>query len=163
MNAPWYHPAEIDWQDGLNPLAIPAFREQTNPYFYRALQRPTMVAIRQSRGAVPRLYVAPDEAYTSLAPYATIDTVITAKPGSWLIGISAASAQPEGFKTQITMPWGTRLFNQPTGLGCVCGPTPFYFSEPQGIPDGGPIYVRMINQSGVANSSQVALWMVEPE
>ena len=26
MNAPWFHPDQIDWQDGFNPLAKPAFR-----------------------------------------------------------------------------------------------------------------------------------------
>jgi hypothetical protein len=163
MNAPWFPPYEIDWQDALNPLANEGFREQVNPFVYRALQQPTMQDLRIAPGMRLALYCAPDDAYVNLGSGATYDGTISLLPESWLIGISATSAQPEGFLFQLTLPTGNTLFTQPVKSADISNARPFYLSTPQGLPDGGPVKLRLVNQSAIANSSQIVIWVIEPE
>jgi hypothetical protein len=162
MNAPWYHPEIIDWQDGLNPLAIPAYREQRNPAVYRALQRPTMVEIRNTPGLQPRLYVAPDDAFTTLPALGTYDVLANLPEGAWIIGLSATSAQPEGFLAQITMPSGSPLFTQPVNSNDLKNARPHFLARPQGLPDGGSVRIRLINLSALTNVAQLAIWVIQP-
>jgi hypothetical protein len=162
MNAPWFDPTQIDWQDGLNPLAIPAYREQRNPAVYRALQGPTMVELRNTPGLELRLYAAPDEAFPSLPGSITYDTIVTLPAGAWIYGISASSAQPEGFLAQVTAPTHGTLFSKPVNSGDIKNARPHYLSRPQGLPDGGPVKLRLINLSLVANYCQLVIWVIQP-
>lgn len=162
MNAPWIEPSQIVWEDGLNPLAKPAFRQTRNPFVYAALQGPTMVQLRATPGLEMRLYSAPDDAYTTLPPGVTYDVVVNLPPGSWIYGIGGSSAQPEGFLAQVTMPEGQNLFKQPIKSADL-NARPLYFSQPQGLPDGGDLKIRVVNQSIAANFCQLVIWVMQPE
>jgi hypothetical protein len=161
MNAPWFHPDQIDWQDGLNPRAKPAYRPTRNPAVYRALQQPTMQALRDTPGLLLRLFAAPETSMSSLPGGATYDVLVHLDAGSWIIGVSAASAQPEGFLAQITMPTATQLFTQPVSSASIKNARPLFLSRPAGIPNAGPIKVRLINQSLNPNACQFAVWVVQ--
>jgi hypothetical protein len=163
MNAPWYAPEVIDWQDGLNPLAIPAFREQRNPYAYRALQRPTLYELRNTPGFELALYAAPGTDFAILGATSTYDGFIALPAGAWVVGVSASSAQPEGFSAQITMPNGATVFSQLTQSADLQNASPYYLSNPQGIPDGGPAKLRLINLSPLANLCQLVIWVIQPQ
>jgi hypothetical protein len=161
MNAPWYDPRRIDWHDGLNPLAIPAYREQRNPFAYRALQHPTMVALRNAAGYEPALYAAPDETFAVLPAGSTYDIIQTLPAGAWIYGISASSDQAEGFKAQITLPTGANLFNKPVSSQSLQGARPYYI-RPCGLPDGGGVKLHLVNQSVSPNRCQLVLWVIQP-
>jgi len=163
MNAPWYPPDRIDWQDGLNPLAVPAFREQRNPAVYRALQQPTMVELRNTPGLELRLYAAPEASLASLPAGITYDALVPLPAGAWLIGLSASSAQAAGFLAQITMPTGTDLLSQHAASADLSGARPYYFPRPAGLPDGGQVKLRLINQAVVANRCQLVIWVIQPK
>ena len=161
MNAPFFHPLDIDWQDGLNPLAIPAFRQQRNPAVYAALQQPTTVALRNTPGYELRLYVVPDETTPTLAAAASYDAVIQLPAGAWIIGVGASSEAAPGFLVQITMPTGAKLFNRPTRSQDLAA-RPHYLARPQGITDAGFVQVKCINQAIAPNRCQLVLWVVQP-
>jgi hypothetical protein len=161
MNAPYYPPDTVDWEDGLNPLAIPSYREQRNPAVYARLQQPTMVELRNTPGLELSMYAAPDAA-TQVPPGATYDSIIQIPAGAWIIGVSASSAQPEGFLAQLTTPTGATLFNQPTHSKNLQA-RPHFLARPQGIPATGPLTLRLINLSALANSCQLAAWVIQPQ
>ncbi|MDP9054842.1 MAG: hypothetical protein M3N93_11170 [Acidobacteriota bacterium] len=161
MNAPWYPEDQIDWLDGLNPLRLPAFREARNPYVYRALQSATMVQLRAAHTYEPALYAAPDETFQVLPAGITYDSITNLPAGAWIIGVSAASTQPEGFLAQVTLPTGATLFGKPIGSKNLTA-KPYYLSEPLGLPDGGPVKLRLVNQSINPNACQLVLWGLRP-
>ena len=163
MNQPWYHPTEIDWQDGLNPLAIPGYRQQRNPYQYRALQDPTMYELRQEPHMRPRMYSAPDESYPQLPGGFTWDSIVTMHAGSWIIGVSGSSDQAQGFLAQVTLPNGSTLFSRPMRSADIAGAHPLYLPTPLGLPDGGSVKLRLINLSAVASWAHFAIWVIEPK
>jgi hypothetical protein len=156
----WYPEDQIDWLDGLNPLARPAFRQTRNPYVYAALQNPTMVELRES-GYDLHLYAAPDETFQTLPAGTTYDIIIEMPAGSWIIGVSANSAQTEGFLAQITLPTGAAIFNKPVSSKNL-NAKPLFFSQPLGIPFDGVTKMRLQNQSINPNFCQLVLWVMHP-
>jgi hypothetical protein len=159
MNQAWYPPEIIDWGDGLNPLARPAFKEQVNPAVSRALQRPTLVELRNTPGLRLAIHAAPD-ASVSLPPAATVDAILSIPPDSWIIGIGASSKEAEGFLAQVTAPSGGALFSQPTHSANL-NAKPHYLQRPQ--PSlGGILKLRLINLSLSANFAQLAVWVIQP-
>lgn len=162
MNAPWYPPDAIDWQDGLNPLALPAFRAQRNPYVYRALQHPTMVELRAAAaGYELALWATPEESAGAIGPGSTYDALVTVPAGAWLYGLSATSVQPEGFLAQVTLPAGTNLFAQAVSSAALQA-RPYYLSKPLGFPESGGLRLRIVNQSGSPNVCQLVAWVMIP-
>jgi hypothetical protein len=164
MNAPFYMPAEIDWTDGLNPLTRRGNGEQANPFVFDALEHDTMRALRNSDDYRVALYGAPIASFSPMPGGATRDEVLTIPPGSWLFAVKADSEQPEGFQAQITFADGGRVFDRPTGSASLSGDAgrPLYLSKPQGFPAGGPVTVRIINKSAIANDCQLVLWVAVP-
>lgn len=160
MNAPWYPQDQIDWLDGLNPLRIPAFRETRNPYVYRALQGETMVQLRAAQYGMA-LYAAPDETFQTLPAGITYDSITQLPAGAWIIGVSASSVQPEGFLAEVTLPTGATLFGKPISSKNLQA-KPYYLSQPLGLPVGGPVKLRLVNQSVNPNACQLVMWVLQP-
>jgi hypothetical protein len=153
MNAPRY---SYDTQDVPRTLIW-------NAAASAAYLEPTMQELRAAPGVELRLYAAPDAAaYTTLAAKATYDAQLLLPPAAWIVGLSAASVQPEGFTAQITMPTGTALLTVPANSRSLKGARPFYLPRPAGLPDGGPVRLRLINQSPAANLCQLVIWVVQP-
>ncbi len=157
-----YRDDQIDWQDGLNPLAIPAFARHVNRYVYEALENPIMRELRYQPGYETHLYAAPDDTVPTLPALQTVDSLITLPAGAWLFGVSVASPNAAGILVQITLPEGTNIFSVPTSSKSLKNAIPHFFARPAGFPARAAVKVSMKNQANANNTAQVVLWVIQP-
>ncbi len=161
MNAPYYDHSQIDYTDGFNPLAVPAFGEQVNPYVYDVLSSEVWRELRSSNNIEQRVLVAPEAQYAVLGPLAVYDAVAPIRAGSWIFGISCSSSRAEGALIQVGMPNGLPVFPVKPNIKSMSGATPFYLPCPAGIPEAGDVRIRIENQANAANTVQVCVWAFE--
>ena len=129
LNKPWIDPRVVDWTDPLNGVRNPGFRENNNPFVFRALNDQFMQALRQSKGIEPRIYVCPDPANQTIKPGATYDFEVPSEPNLWLWGIvaehpesDATSAGNDTFLLSVTdSSTGATLYSQPVSNKVVTG------------------------------------------
>jgi hypothetical protein len=154
-------PRLIDWQDGLNPLTIPAYAREVNRFVYDALNSPVMLELRSQPGQMVT-YATPPGAVATLAPFGTYDDVVPVRPFSWLVGFSAVSTQPEGFTAQCTdSVSGAAVWSQPAHNLNISGKPIMWLSTPRAISTGGTLSMRLVNLSGAANLVQLVAWVIE--
>jgi hypothetical protein len=153
----WIDPRTIDWRDGLNPLARPAWRADANPYVHESLNDPLMLALRHA-SAEMAVHPVPDEANSNIPGLATFDQIIGLEANSWLIGFSATSQQALGFTVQITAQ-GIPIFSKPVHHTALQGTPVFFCPIPRAliVPE---LAVRLVNLSAIANNLQVCIWTI---
>jgi len=153
----WIDPRRIDWKDGLNPLARPAWTAAKNQYVNESLNDPLTFALRQGPAEMG-LYPVPDEANSILPGLATFDQIITTIRNAWIIGFSATSQQPEGFTVQITAQ-GNPIFSKPVHHTALQGTPVFFCPIPRAliVPE---LAVRLQNLSAIANNLQLCIWTI---
>ena len=127
---PWIDPTAIDWTDGMNPLRIPGWKKNNNPFAFAAMQDQFVQAIRNGKGLEPRIYVAPDSASQLIQPGATFDFEVACEPNCWLWALNASGDQ-NSFLVQITdSVTGAILFSQPVNSGLIQGSPGSFFATP---------------------------------
>ncbi len=164
MNNPWIDPREIDWQDGLNPLRIPAFRRNRNRYVYTALQNPLMVALRNADGLEIHLESVPDAEHATIAGFAPYEQIVSLRPGSFIIATSGSADHGNDTATvQITdSETGARAWSQPVSIANATGSPAKYFDRPLGFTPPANFVVRITNLDNSANLVQLVLWIIRP-
>lgn len=154
----WTDPRTIDWKDGLNPLARPAFSTERNAYVNESLNDPLMYQLRQGPAEM-HIYATPDAANSILGANNTYDQAIAVAPDTWIIGFSAASSRAEGFTVQIHDSTGELLFSKPVHHTALQGKPVFFCPQPKAIlvPQ---LNVKLLNLAAVANTVQLCIWTI---
>jgi hypothetical protein len=150
--------ADLDWQDGFNPECI-----DRGPYVNYALESPTMRELRYTPGLELIMYAAPDSSVATMHGKLTYDTLFSLPAGAWIVGMSAHSPDAAGFLVQVTLPDGTDLVSVPMTSQDLAGAVPYFLAEPAGLPVGGEVTARLINQASGNNAGQLVLWVIQPE
>ena len=167
---PWIDPTSIDWTDAMNPLRIPGWRKNNNPYAWAAMQDQFVQALRNGKGLEPRIYVAPDPNSQLIQPGATFDFEVASEPNCWLWALNASGDQ-NSFLVQITdAVTGATLFSQPIPSGMLQGNENFLSTAGRGVqcllstphlflPPSYPI-VRIVNTEPFVQFCRVTLFTV---
>lgn len=159
-NRPWIDPRLIDWSDGLNPLKIPAFRPDANPFVYASLQEDITQQLRAAKGRMT-VSAAPDDQSAIIPALATFEQTLVLGGVSWLIGFSAHSQQPEGFMGQATVTsTGEPIWSQPLWSKNISG-RPIGFLAMPHLLDPGQLTLRLLNLSAAPNRCQLCAWTIE--
>lgn len=126
----------------------------------------------------PHLLVAPDDTRLVVAPYASFEQRLIAKPGSYLWAIAASTDQSAGFLLQISdYSTRTNLFKSDTrsfqassvstkdalGQAMTFGQPLHFLAKPRLILKPGTLGVKLTNLSGTTGAKiQVVLYMASP-
>lgn len=164
-------PREIDWTDSINPLLLNQYDEERRPSDYQMLQGPLWVALRKSATYEPYIQIAPEERNQQLAARGTFEGRFTVPHGSYLIGFSTSSQQPEGFVFNIAdIGNGGAVFSKTiqsrlATAGTTQGVSNLFIplQQPRPILSPGLLSANLTNRSGSANTVQLAVWFIVPE
>lgn len=119
----------------------------------------------------PAWHVVPDRGNTAVIGAGKFRAQVTVPVGTYLWGLGAYSASPDGFLCQITdLGTGTPLFNAPiswkaiTGQAAVSGITfpLFIFHRPRLVIEPGLLSVEVQNNSASSNEIQLVLLAAQP-
>lgn len=124
LNRPWIDPRAVDWTDGLNPLRVPGWSRNNDPYAYAALQDPFFQALRGAAGIENRIYVSPDPSAQTITPGATVDYEVPCEPNFWLFAYAASNQGDPGATQDFLFniadsETGASLFSQPASMSVM--------------------------------------------
>ncbi len=150
-------PRTIDWEDGLNPLRVPSFRRKR--YFSAALNQPITMALRTAPGYSMLLEALPARG-GAIPGKGTYDDVLRQLPAeSWIIALSAYSKEAEGFTAQIRVgdhpPWSA-----PVSSKSITASPQYFLPYPLAVLAPDQVTVSLFNLSALANTVQLAFWIV---
>jgi len=122
-------------------------------------------------GYQPAWHLVPDRGNAAVIGHGKFRAQVTLPPGSYVWALGGYSAQPEGFKVQITdLGTGTPYFSAPishaaiTGQAAVAGVTfPLgILHKPRLVIEPAVLSVEVQNDSANANQIQMVLFTAEP-
>lgn len=159
-----------DFRDAYDPARLRQYDPERRPSDAAILNSPIWYALRKAATFEPYMVVFP-EGGLPLGKRSSYEGRFYVPHGSYLVGASTYSTEPEGFSWNLLdNSAGYNIFPQPVPSTLTGGGTAedvhsrvFLFERPRPILEPGLLSAQIVNRSGNDNEIELVLWFHAPE